>query len=265
MERSAGGPDAPSAEALRLDDVRKVYGSGANAVTALDGVSLALPRGTFTAVMGPSGSGKSTLLQCAAGLEEPTSGQVLVGGVPLPRRGGEAALTRFRRERVGFVFQHLNLLPALTVEQNVALPLRLAGRPVDGGRVADAVRRVGLGDRLRRRPAELSGGEQQRVAVARALLTEPELLFADEPTGALDTRTAREVLELLRRTVLDRGRTLVMVTHDPVAAAHADTVLFLADGQLVGELPRPTADAVAERMTHLAEAVTARATSAAGA
>jgi putative ABC transport system ATP-binding protein len=214
--------------------------------------------------MGPSGSGKSTLLQCAAGLDGPTSGQVLVGGVPLPRRGGEAALTKFRRERVGFVFQHLNLLPALTVAQNVALPLRLAGRRVDGRRVADVVARVGLGDRLDRRPAELSGGQQQRVAIARALVAEPQLLFADEPTGALDSRTAREVLDLLRESVREFGRTLVMVTHDPVAASYAGTVVFLADGRVIGELARPTADAVAERMTHLGDATAARAAVAAG-
>ena len=255
MKRSARGTDAPPGEALRLVDVRKVYGSAANAVTALDGVSLVLRRGTVTAVMGPSGSGKSTLLQCAAGLDEPTSGQVLLGGVPLPRRGGETALTKFRRERVGFVFQHLNLLPALTVAQNVALPLRLAGRRVDERRVADVVARVGLGDRLGRRPAELSGGQQQRVAIARALVAEPQLLFADEPTGSLDTRTAREVLELLQESVRGFGRTLVMVTHDPVAASYADAVVFLADGRVAGELPRPTADAVAERMTHLGDVV----------
>jgi putative ABC transport system ATP-binding protein len=257
MKRSARGTEAPAGEALRLVDVRKVHGTAPNAVTALDGVSLALRHGTFTAVMGPSGSGKSTLLQCAAGLDEPTSGQVLVGGAELPRRGGEAALTRFRRERVGFVFQQLNLLPALTVAQNVALPLRLAGRRVDERRVADVVAGVGLGDRLGRRPAELSGGQQQRVAIARALVSEPPLLFADEPTGALDTRTAREVLELLQESVRGYGRTLVMVTHDPVAASYADTVLFLADGRVVGELPHPTADAVAERMTHLGDAVAA--------
>jgi putative ABC transport system ATP-binding protein len=264
MRSSARGPATGTGEALRLVDVRKVYGAEPNAVTALGGVSLALGRGSFTAVMGPSGSGKSTLLQCAAGLEEPTSGQVFVAGAPLPRRGGEAALTKFRRQRVGFVFQHLNLLPTLTVGQNVTLPLRLAGRAVDERRVADVVARVGLGGLLDRRPAELSGGQQQRVAIARALVTEPALLFADEPTGSLDTRSAREVLELLRESVRDYGRTLVMVTHDPVAASFADSVLFLADGEIVGELPRPTADAAAERMTHLGDEVAARRAVAAG-
>jgi putative ABC transport system ATP-binding protein len=253
MGRAAAGTDAPPDEALRLVDVRKVYGRRGNEVTALAGVSLTLRRGTFTAVMGPSGSGKSTLLQCAAGLEELTGGEVRLAGVPLPRKGGETALTKFRRDRVAFVFQHLNLLPTLTVEQNVTLPLRLAGRRVDPARVAEVLTRVGLGDRLDRRPAELSGGQQQRVAIARALVAEPPLVFADEPTGALDTRTAREVLGLLGETVRRYGRTLVMVTHDPVAASYADTVVFLADGRVAGELPAPTPDAVAERMTHLGE------------
>ncbi|WP_034519579.1 ABC transporter ATP-binding protein [Actinomadura rifamycini] len=252
--RKTAPPAERSGEALRLEGVRKVYGTGDGRVAALDGVSLSLPAGSFTAVMGPSGSGKSTLLQCAAGLDRPTEGRVLVDGAELAGET-EAALTRFRRERIGFVFQHFNLLPALTVMQNVTLPLKLAGRPVDRGAAADVLRRVGLGDRLGHLPAELSGGQQQRVAIARALVARPRVLFADEPTGALDTRSAREVLALLRETVRADGQTIVMVTHDPVAAACADAVLYLADGRIVGHQPAPTAEAVAERMTHLADEV----------
>ncbi|MFF5260966.1 ABC transporter ATP-binding protein [Actinomadura viridis] len=244
----------PSGEALRLEGVRKVYGGGDNQVTALDGVSLSLPTGSFTAVMGPSGSGKSTLLQCAAGLDRPTEGRVHVAGAELDG-GSEAALTRFRRERIGFVFQHFNLLPTLTVMQNVTLPMKLAGRRADRARAREILARVGLGDRLGHLPSELSGGQQQRVAIARALVTEPAVVFGDEPTGALDTRSAREVLALLQEAVRLYGRTVVMVTHDPVAASFADSVLFLADGRLVGHLPAPTAEAVAERMTHLADEV----------
>jgi putative ABC transport system ATP-binding protein len=239
-------------EALRLDAVRKVYGTADNPVTALDGVSLRLPAGTFTAVMGPSGSGKSTLLQCAAGLDRPSEGQVMIAGQPIPD-GGEAAVTRFRRERVGFIFQQFNLLPTLTALENVTLPLRLAGRRVDRRRCADLLAQVGLGDRMGHRPGQLSGGQQQRVAIARALASSPALIFADEPTGALDTRSAREVLALLAGAVRDHGQTVVMVTHDPAAAAYAGSVVFLADGRVVGQLVRPTADAVAERMTHLAD------------
>ncbi|MFC5748596.1 ABC transporter ATP-binding protein [Actinomadura rugatobispora] len=252
--RRAGEP-VGTGEALRLEDVRKVYGTAGNRVAALDGVSLSLPTGTFTAVMGPSGSGKSTLLQCAAGLDRPTGGRVYVDGAELAAGGGEAALTKFRRQRIGFVFQQFNLLPTLTVMQNVTLPLKLAGRKVDRARAREVLARVGLADRLHHLPAELSGGQQQRVAIARALVTEPKVVFGDEPTGALDTRSAREVLELLRESVRLYGRTVVMVTHDPVAASYADAVLFLADGRLVGSLQTPTAEAVAERMTHLADEV----------
>ncbi|MFI8001734.1 ABC transporter ATP-binding protein [Streptomyces sp. NPDC086010] len=252
-------PGNRSAEALRLVSVSKVYGAGDGAVTALDGVTLSLPAGSFTAIMGPSGSGKSTLLQCAAGLDRTDRGQVLVGGTEMPG-GGEAALTRFRRERIGFVFQQYNLLPTLTVEENTALPLRLAGRKADPERVRALLAQVGLGDRLHHRPDALSGGQRQRVAIARALVTRPGLLFADEPTGALDTRSARDVLGLLREAVCLHGSTVVLVTHDPVAASHADSVLFLADGRLAGHLPAPTAEAVAERMTHLGDRVAARGT-----
>ncbi|GAA4239547.1 ABC transporter ATP-binding protein [Actinomadura meridiana] len=234
-------------DVVRLTAVRKVYGG---AVVALDGVSVGLRRGSFTAIMGPSGSGKSTLLQCAAGLDRPSSGSVELDGVELTSLG-ERERTRLRRRRIGFVFQAYNLLPALTVRDNVALPLRLAGRRPKRRTVEEVLRRVGLGDRMRSRPGELSGGQQQRVAIARALVARPAVLFGDEPTGALDTGTAREVLGLLRETVRETGQTVVMVTHDPIAAAHADRALFLADGRLVGELDQPTVEQVAAQMTRL--------------
>ncbi|MEV7801871.1 ABC transporter ATP-binding protein [Microbispora sp. NPDC088329] len=237
-------------DAVRLEAVRKMYGGGGGAVEALAGVTIGFPKGTMTAVMGPSGSGKTTLLHCAAGLDQPTSGSVTLEGREITGMR-EKALTRLRRERLGFVFQGFNLLPALTVLQNVTLPLRLGGRPVDDAQVAAVIERVGLAGRVGHRPAELSGGQQQRVAIARALVTRPAVIFADEPTGALDTRTALEVLGLLREIVRTGGQTIVMVTHDPVAAAHADHVVFLADGTLVDRLDRPTADAVAKRMTGL--------------
>ncbi|GHE16167.1 ABC transporter ATP-binding protein [Streptomyces alanosinicus] len=247
---------APAQEALWLVKVTKTHGSGSGAVTALDEVSLRLRRGTFTAVMGPSGSGKSTLLRCAAGLDRPDRGVVRVDGAELTG-GDEAALTRFRRDRVGFVFQDYNLLETLTVAENTVLPLKLAGRRVDRERVREVLDLVGLGDRLQHRPHQLSGGQRQRVAIARALVTEPRLIFADEPTGALDTRSAREVMRLLREAVQVHGRTVVMVTHDPVVAACADAVVFLADGRVAGELPEPTVDAVAERLAHLGDSVPA--------
>ena len=239
-----------TAEAVRLTDVHKVYGRSENQVVALDGVTTQFARGSFTAIMGPSGSGKSTLLQCAAGLDQPTTGSVLLDGYELSEMD-ETELTMLRRDRIGFVFQAFNLLPVLTVRQNVTLPLRLAGRKPSRGRVKEVLEQVGLGERSRHRPAELSGGQQQRVAIARALITDPAVIFADEPTGALDTRTARSVLALLRDAARSAGQTIVMVTHDPVAASYADRVVFLADGLLVGELHAPTAEAVAERMTHL--------------
>ena len=236
--------------AVALRSVRKVYGTKAATVTALDGVTLDFGTGTFTAVMGPSGSGKSTLLQCAAGLDRPTSGQVFVGEQDLGKLS-ETKLTVLRRSRIGFVFQSFNLLPALTAELNVALPLRLAGRRPSRKEVRGVLAAVGLADRGRHRPAELSGGQQQRVAIARALVTRPEVLFADEPTGALDSTTGREVLTLLRGLV-DRDRqTIVMVTHDPLAASYADRVVFLADGRVVDELHRTTAQSVAARMAGL--------------
>ncbi|MDH6622271.1 putative ABC transport system ATP-binding protein [Streptomyces sp. LBL] len=249
-------PDpGPAPEALRLVKVSRIYGTDDSAVTALDGVTLTLGRGTFTAVMGPSGSGKSTLLQCAAGLDRPDSGIVRVDGTELTG-GSEAELTRFRRGRIGFVFQQYNLLDTLTVAQNTVLPLKLAGQRVDRGRTREVLTSVGLGDRLGHRPDQLSGGQRQRVAIARALVTEPRVIFADEPTGALDTRSARGVLRLLQDAVKVHGRTVVMVTHDPFAASFADAVLFLADGRLAGRMDGPTPDAVAERLAHLGDDMT---------
>ena len=236
--------------AIALQGVSKVYGSRSGAVTALRDVSVDLPAGTFTAVMGPSGSGKSTLLQCAAGLDRPSSGEVYLSGQPLGKLS-ETKLTLLRRDRIGFVFQSFNLLPSLTAELNVALPLRLAGRRPSRQQVRAVLATVGLADRARHRPAQLSGGQQQRVAIARALIARPDVLFADEPTGALDSTTGREVLGLLRGLVDRERQTIVMVTHDAVAASYADRVVFLADGRLVDELVAPTPQSVAERMTGL--------------
>jgi putative ABC transport system ATP-binding protein len=239
-----------AASAVTLHDVRKVHGRGDGAVVALDGVSARIAPGSFTALMGPSGSGKSTFLHVAAGLDRPTSGTVALGDTDLARLN-ERRLTVLRRERIGFVFQAFNLLPSLTVAQNIALPLRLDGRRPRRATVREVAARVGLERRLRHRPSQLSGGQQQRVAIARALVTGPEVVFADEPTGALDSRTGRDVLGLLREVVDEDGHTVVMVTHDPVAAAYADEVIMLADGQVVGTLAAPTADDVAERLAHL--------------
>ncbi len=238
--------------ALALESVTKVYGSGRHAVTALNDVSMGVPRGTFTAIMGPSGSGKSTFLHCAAGLDKPTMGRVILGDMPLASLN-EEQLTEIRRERVGFVFQAYNLLDSLTVADNVGLPFRLAGAPVPADRVRTELVGVGLADMGERYPAQLSGGQRQRVAIARALITGPDVIFADEPTGALDTRTGKQVLQLLRGIVDRTGQTVVMVTHDPVAASHADSVTFLADGRLAGELTGPTPEKVADRMTRLGE------------
>ena len=236
--------------AVGLRDVRKVYRTRSQRVTALDGVTLAFAAGTFTAVMGPSGSGKSTLLQCAAGLESLTEGTVEIDGIRVDKLS-ETQRTLLRRDRIGFVFQSFNLLPSLTAAQNVELPLRLARRRPSAGEVNAALAAVGLADRARHRPTELSGGQQQRVAIARALITRPAVLFADEPTGALDSTTSREVLGLLRGLVDQHGQTIVMVTHDPIAAATAHQVVFLADGRLAGGLAHPDVDAVAARLAHL--------------
>ncbi|WP_086563108.1 ABC transporter ATP-binding protein [Streptomyces africanus] len=233
--------------AARVVDAVKVYGGGDTAVRALDGVTVSFPAGRFTAIMGPSGSGKSTLMHCAAGLDTLTSGTARIGDTDL---GGldDRRLTLLRRDRVGFVFQAYNLVPTLTVAENIRLPLDLAGGRGDQEWIDALIDVVGLRDRLHHRPAELSGGQQQRVAVARAFAGRPDVVFADEPTGNLDSRSGEEVLGLLGRAVRRTRRTVVMVTHDPVAAAHADEVVFLADGRLVDRMESPTADRVLDRM-----------------
>ncbi|MFI0808820.1 ABC transporter ATP-binding protein [Streptomyces echinatus] len=233
--------------AARVVDAVKVYGGGDTAVRALDGVDVTFPAGRFTAIMGPSGSGKSTLMHCAAGLDTLTSGAAYIGDTELGALD-DRRLTLLRRDRVGFVFQAFNLVPTLTVAENITLPLDLAGRRADQEWTEALVDVVGLRDRLHHRPPELSGGQQQRVAVARAFAGRPDVVFADEPTGNLDSRSGAEVLGLLARAVRETDRTVVMVTHDPVAAAHADEVLFLADGRLVDRMDAPTADKVLDRM-----------------
>jgi putative ABC transport system ATP-binding protein len=235
--------------AVSVECVSRTYG-GDQPVVALADVDAFFLRGTATAVMGPSGSGKSTLLHCAAGLDRPTSGRVRIGGTDLSAMS-ERALTKLRRNQVGFVFQAFNLVGALTVEQNILLPSRLSRSNPDRAWLAEVVDRVGLGDRLRHRPAELSGGQQQRVAIARALVTRPEVIFCDEPTGALDTQTAAEVLTLLRAAVDETGQTVIMVTHDPVAASYADRVMVLADGRIVQDMPQPGAERIAEQLARL--------------
>ncbi|MFI6066811.1 ABC transporter ATP-binding protein [Micromonospora sp. NPDC051227] len=246
-------PDYPGQTieaAVRVEQLTRVYDAGRNQVTALTGIDVGFDRGTFTAVMGPSGSGKSTLLQTAAGLDRPTSGRVVIGGTDLSGLS-ETRLTELRRTRIGFVFQAFNLIGALTVEENIVLPLRLAGVRPDRAWLTQVVERVGLTDRLHHRPAALSGGQQQRVAIARALATRPEVIFSDEPTGALDSRTAAEVLTLLRAVVDEHGLTVVMVTHDPIAASYADRVLVLADGAIVADLPQLGAAGIAEHLASL--------------
>src|SRR5688572_5107700 len=236
--------------AARASQVWKVYGSGEAQVVALRGVDVELERGRFTAIMGPSGSGKSTLMHCLAGLDSVSRGQVFVGDTEVTGLN-DAGLTRLRREKVGFIFQQFNLLPTLTAEENILLPLAIAGRKADPQWFQTVIDTVGLGDRLRHRPAQLSGGQQQRVACARALVSRPEVIFADEPTGNLDSRSGAEVLGFLKRSVYEYGQTIVMVTHDPNAASYADRVIFLADGQVVDELTDPTADTVLDRLKHL--------------
>jgi putative ABC transport system ATP-binding protein len=247
-ERLGSSPAA--ADSVRLESVSKVYGRGGAAVTALNDVSLALASGSFTAMMGPSGSGKSTFLQCAAGLDLPTAGSVFLGETDLASLS-ENALSRLRRETVGFVFQSFNLVPSLTATQNITLPLRLAKRKAEKEWLGEVIERVGLTQRAKHKPGELSGGQQQRVAIARALVTRPRVIFADEPTGALDMRASREILALLREAVDGLEQTVAMVTHDPIAASYADAVVFLADGQVVDTMTEPSAARVAERMTHL--------------
>ncbi|MEU8081364.1 ABC transporter ATP-binding protein [Catellatospora citrea] len=243
-------PAAGAGAAARAADLWKVYGSGEAQVIALRGVSVELERGRFTAIMGPSGSGKSTLMHCMAGLDSATRGQLAIGDTALNGLG-DAGLTRLRREKVGFIFQQFNLLPTLTAEENILLPLAIAGRKADPQWFQTVIDTVGLGDRLGHRPNQLSGGQQQRVACARALVAQPEVIFADEPTGNLDSRSGAEILGFLRRSVTEHGQTIVMVTHDANAASYADRVIFLADGQIVDELTEPTADAVLDRIKRL--------------
>lgn len=245
---SAGGTTETAASVY---DAVKVHGR-ALTVRALDGVTVDFERGRFTAIMGPSGSGKSTLLHCLAGLDTLTSGDVYVGETHLGSLD-ERRLTRLRRDRIGFVFQAFNLLPTLTAEENITLPLALAGKRPDQAWFDRVVDVVGLRDRLRHRPSELSGGQQQRVAAARALLTKPEIVLADEPTGNLDSRTGAELLAFMQRAVVEFGQTIVMVTHDPNAAARADRVVFLADGRVVDDLREPTIHRVIDRMQRLGD------------
>lgn len=255
---SRNHPAAPasadqSRAAVAAVDLVKVYGTGDTAVRALDGVTVGFGRAEFTAIMGPSGSGKSTLMHCLAGLDTATSGQVLLGGTDLTRQS-DRALTAVRRERIGFVFQSFNLLPQLTAAQNITLPLDLAGQRVDRELLGHLVGVLGIGDRLGHRPSELSGGQQQRVALARALVSRPEVVFADEPTGNLDSRSGAEVLGFLRDSVRDLGQTVVMVTHDPTAAAYADRAVLLADGRIAGDLAHPDHASVTEALRELAVA-----------
>ena len=240
----APGPGDFAARAQRIE---KVYGSGDARVIALDGVSLGIPRGRFTAIMGPSGSGKSTLMHCMAGLDSVDSGEVFIGDVELTRLK-DKQLTRLRRDKVGFIFQAFNLVPTLTALENITLPMDIAGRKPDRAWLDQVIDTVGLRPRLKHRPNQLSGGQQQRVACARALASRPEIIFADEPTGNLDSRSGAEVLEFLRESVRAMGQTIVMVTHDPSAAAYADQVVFLSDGRIVDTMPEPTAERVLERM-----------------
>jgi putative ABC transport system ATP-binding protein len=243
---------ATTTVAARAEQATKIYGQGETAVHALDGVDVEFEREQFTAIMGPSGSGKSTLLHCIAGLDRLTSGEVWLGAIPLGQLS-EKELTRVRRDKIGFVFQAYNLIPTLTAIENITLPMSLAGRDADEqwlGRVIDAVR---LEDRLSHRPSELSGGQQQRVAVARALASQPEIIFADEPTGNLDSKSSAEILQFMQRAVIDFGQTIVMVTHDPIAASQAGRIVFLADGRIVDEMREPTPDAVLGKMRQLGD------------
>ncbi|HEY8481954.1 MAG TPA: ABC transporter ATP-binding protein [Spirillospora sp.] len=246
---TAGAPTVPGAGdfAARTERITKVYGRGDARVVALDGVTVGIPRGRFTAVMGPSGSGKSTLMHCMAGLDSVDSGRVYIGDTELTGLK-DKQLTRLRRDKVGFIFQAFNLVPTLTALENITLPMDIAGRSPDREWLDTVIDTVGLRPRLKHRPTELSGGQQQRVACARALASRPEIIFADEPTGNLDSRSGAEVLGFLRDSVRRMGQTIVMVTHDPGAAAYADQVLFLTDGQIVDTMTEPTAERVLERM-----------------
>ena len=239
-----------TASAARSLGLTKTYGSGQAAVRALNNVNIAFERGRFTAVMGPSGSGKSTLLHCMAGLDRATSGQAFIGGQDIGQLD-DTGITRLRRDRIGFIFQSFNLVPTLTAAENITLPLDLAGTKVDREWFDDIVGRLGIGDRLDHQPSQLSGGQQQRVACARALITRPELIFADEPTGNLDSNASAELLSFLKDSTVRTGQSVVMVTHDPRGAAYSDRVVLLADGAVIGEIEKPTADSVLERMRNL--------------
>ncbi len=241
----------PRAAAGAVDAV-KVYGVGDSQVRALDGITVAFEAGRFTAIMGPSGSGKSTLMHCLAGLDALTSGAVYIGDTYLAKLN-DKELTELRRAKVGFVFQAYNLVPTLTAKENIILPLMLGGESGDQAWIDEVIKTVGLEDRLKHRPSELSGGQQQRVAVARAMAAQPDIIFADEPTGNLDSRTGAEILDFLRRAVREYGQTIVMVTHDPNAASYADRVIFLGDGRIVDEMAEPTAEAIIDRMKHYGE------------
>jgi putative ABC transport system ATP-binding protein len=243
-------PAGSTQVAIRGAGVHKVYGGGESAVTALNDIDISFDQAAFTAIMGPSGSGKSTLMHCLAGLDTVSSGQIWLGATELTDLS-DADLTRLRRRRIGFVFQSFNLLPALDARANIELPMKLARQKADQGWFDDVVDRLGLGDRLTHRPAELSGGQQQRVAIARALLPRPDVVFADEPTGNLDSRSGAEVLSLLRSSVRETGQTVVMVTHDPVAASYANRVVLLADGAVAGEIAAPTTDTVLDALRTL--------------
>ncbi len=243
-------PAVPDSAAAHAVDLRKTYGSGAATVHALAGISVSFERGRFTAVMGPSGSGKSTLMHCMAGLDRPTSGHTFVGGVDVGQLD-DAGLTQLRRDRIGFVFQSFNLVPTLSAGENITLPADLAGRKVDREWFDYLVAQLGIGDRLTHRPSEMSGGQQQRCACARALINRPDLVFADEPTGNLDSNSSAEMLSFMRRSVDEFGQSIVMVTHDPHGASYADRVIFLADGNVVDELGQPTPDSILERMRTL--------------
>jgi putative ABC transport system ATP-binding protein len=243
-------PTTITRSAARAANVSKSYGDGDAAVHALDDVSVSLAAGEFTAIMGPSGSGKSTLLHVLAGLDRPTSGEIYVGDTEITSLK-DKALTLLRRDQIGFIFQSFNLLPTLTAAENIVLPIKIAGRKPDAFWVQSIVETVGLTERLSHRPSQLSGGQQQRVAAARALASRPQIVFADEPTGALDSRSGAELLGFLRTAVKELGQTVVMVTHDASAAAYADRVLFLADGKIVDEMREPTADSVLDFMKHL--------------
>ncbi|MEX2626453.1 MAG: ABC transporter ATP-binding protein [Ilumatobacteraceae bacterium] len=245
-------PGAPATVAAGAIDAEKVYGLGASQVRALDGVTVSFEAGRFTAIMGPSGSGKSTLLHCLAGLDDLTSGAVFIGDTYLASLN-DKQITELRRTEVGFVFQAYNLIPTLTARENILLPLMLGGEKDDQAWIDEVIATVGLADRLSHRPSELSGGQQQRVAVARALASRPTIIFADEPTGNLDSRAGAEILDFMRRAVREFGQTIVMVTHDPVAASYSDRVLFLGDGRIVDEMADPTADRVLDRIKQFGE------------